>query len=543
MKADTLAPWQPERDQWGRPKIVAPDGTTMGYTRASTLAKTLDSEGALGKWGERMVGAGLAIRPDLLALIQSHMSPNGDIPQENKQLIQGWVGEAKDAAKAAKGANLGTALHKFTETIDKGEQLANVPEFLAPDIEAYRRIMDGIEIVAVEQFVVIDQYRVAGTFDRILRYNGDLVIGDLKTTQDIRYSHNANSVQLAGYSRGTPYRDGVRGVPLVDQGVRQDYGVVIWLPSGGGFAELYTVDLTAGWEAFELSVAVRKWRDRQPAERIRQWPTLTQQAPTITITGPTPAPTVDLFHVKPPTPTAVTEGDPVVAHWLKHRIMAMPDAAKQTLARLWPADLPTFKSGHVHNADELDIILHFINVAETEHNVPFGEPDPRLTTPEPRHLVTPAAADLLTAPWPDEPWRNEKSDVPDAQSVRAALNDDFDQRPPEMQQRIADWLLQARAAGCGFSLSECMSWRRVTILNACYALIEHLDDDELIHAAIAEITSTYDHPPIGARVGRLNQAQATALGSFARSVGCGDVVPIFDPEGRITHFATKEQTS
>ena len=62
-------PTQPvERDRWGRPKIKAPDGKLKPYTRATTVAGTLDDRHNLEKWLQRQAVIGLAKRPDLYAL-------------------------------------------------------------------------------------------------------------------------------------------------------------------------------------------------------------------------------------------------------------------------------------------------------------------------------------------------------------------------------------------------------------------------------------------------------------------------------------------
>src|SRR5690606_327328 len=54
------------RDRFKRPLIVPPDGgTPVAYTRATTLAKTLDDTYNLQQWAERQVLVGAGMRPDL----------------------------------------------------------------------------------------------------------------------------------------------------------------------------------------------------------------------------------------------------------------------------------------------------------------------------------------------------------------------------------------------------------------------------------------------------------------------------------------------
>ena len=69
------------RDRYGRYLVLPPDGTKpVGYTRATTIAKTLDDTSSLMAWGERMTAIGLARRPDLLAQID----PDADTKQLNQ---------------------------------------------------------------------------------------------------------------------------------------------------------------------------------------------------------------------------------------------------------------------------------------------------------------------------------------------------------------------------------------------------------------------------------------------------------------------------
>jgi len=67
---DELAAPQARRDKLGRyPGHRPGDAEMVSYTRATTVAKTLDDTSNLEKWSGRMVALGLAARPDLLALV------------------------------------------------------------------------------------------------------------------------------------------------------------------------------------------------------------------------------------------------------------------------------------------------------------------------------------------------------------------------------------------------------------------------------------------------------------------------------------------
>ena len=63
LAATPAARPEPKRDRYGRYLIAG-----KPYTRATTIADTLDDRYNLEKWGNRMVAKGLANRADLHAL-------------------------------------------------------------------------------------------------------------------------------------------------------------------------------------------------------------------------------------------------------------------------------------------------------------------------------------------------------------------------------------------------------------------------------------------------------------------------------------------
>ena len=129
VNADTIP-----RDRWGRPLIdpIGP-GKPVPYTRVSTLAKALDDKTALTQWKCRQTAIGLATRADLITKTKAV----GD----DRRALNEVVDEALAAAASDRAANVGTALHAFTERIDQGEDPADLvghtdPLFL--DLVAYR---------------------------------------------------------------------------------------------------------------------------------------------------------------------------------------------------------------------------------------------------------------------------------------------------------------------------------------------------------------------------------------------------------------------
>ena len=168
------------------------------------------------------------------------------------------VEDAMQAAGATAQATIGTALHTLTEKLDRGEDLGVIPEDYVADIQAYHEATQRFENVNIEQFCVLDKYKIAGTPDRIVRYKGELFISDLKTGS-ISYP-NKIAMQLAVYAHGLPY-DPATATRSTWGDVNQDKGIIVHLPAGSGKCELHFVDIKQGWKGIELAMKVRTFRD------------------------------------------------------------------------------------------------------------------------------------------------------------------------------------------------------------------------------------------------------------------------------------------
>ena len=258
MSADVWEDFTPAedkvpRDRWGRPMIVK-GGKVVAYTRVTTFAGSVEDTFKLGQWQQRMVAIGLTKRPDLLLSVSAHA--------DDKEELNQIADSAREAAAASAAATTGTALHKLAERYDRKQiTLQDVPESNRADLEAYAWAMTPLTIHGIEQFVVLDDIQVAGTFDRIIEYDGQRYVADLKTG-GIDYGIGKMAVQLALYSRGLLYEHGKVGTRQ-PTGVSQTAGIIIHLPAGLGRCDLYWIDLRAGWEAAELCDKVRAWRKRK----------------------------------------------------------------------------------------------------------------------------------------------------------------------------------------------------------------------------------------------------------------------------------------
>lgn len=284
----TIASMRPEpaRDTYGR--YVLPDpatGAERSWTRATTIAHTLDDTHHLTQWKRRMVLQGLAAEPDLLAGVPeltAALTEAGDdwrAAKQIKQQLDLLCDAAAETAGAGDGALWGTLLHTITEyaDADRLDEIADqIPDELKDDLAAYLRTMADTRIGTppeyIERILVNTRVDSAGTTDRILdmpqpcpRCGGTLKIGDLKTQKDI-FDYLSICIQLAEYAYADALVDPATGqlVPMPDQLCRCT-GIVMHLPVGKATCTLHELDLIDGWEAAQAAHTVRQFRSRGKA--------------------------------------------------------------------------------------------------------------------------------------------------------------------------------------------------------------------------------------------------------------------------------------
>lgn len=359
---------EPKRDRYGRYLIPA-GGKHVPYTRATTIAGTIEDRYNLELWKIRMAAVGLTNRPDLYAQIAAN--------HDDKKKLNAICDDAIEAAKGSAGANLGTALHTFTERVDLGETITIPPPWDA-DVAAYTAAMAkaGVTIVpgGVEKIVVLHDLQVAGTFDRLVTIGGrDLpLIADLKTGAGLDFSWGSIAIQLALYAHADevydPVTDTTSPMPAVDQAE----ALVMHLPAGEATCTLYLVDVAAGWDAVQTCMAARSWRTRKNLNRLLASVT----------TEPSPA--------AAPAPAGFDLGERRA--YLVSRIELLRSdhpAALDDLAAAWPLNVPTFKSDHQHTAADLELIAAAIAAVEAKHLVEFvtgADIDPAERPAEPEEI-------------------------------------------------------------------------------------------------------------------------------------------------------------
>ena len=247
-----------ERDRWGRPLLRVPSGPDAGkkvpHTRATTIAGAIDDKSGLMLWKQRLTALGLTQRRDLLTAIAA-------ADPDDKKTINRLVEEAAEAAGSTAAATTGTALHAFTERIDTGQPVGNVPEEYRADLDAYQAAAAeaGWTVHGVEKFLVLPAYRIAGTADRVIELDGERYIADVKTGSSVAFPHSF-AAQLAIYSRSLPWDHDLEATIPWDAPPNQERGLIIHIPAGQGRCDLHWIDLDAGWWAVKLAMQVREWR-------------------------------------------------------------------------------------------------------------------------------------------------------------------------------------------------------------------------------------------------------------------------------------------
>lgn len=258
------------RDRWGRYVLPHPEtGVEQGWTRATTFAKTMSDTYALHKWQERMVAKGLAMRPDLLALVST---------TTDKKALDAICEDAKNAAGSKVGANLGTAVHNYTEQLDMGIELRSIgiPSTIIGDVASYEEALRVTGLIPVrhliERVVICTKYGIAGRLDRVLTNRfpvgrwtepGELFIGDVKTAAQIGYSWLEVAMQLAIYANAD-YLWNIRErtfepMPTIDL----NEAVVMHVPVQQSETTLYRIDIKTGWEYVELAAQIRAARSNK----------------------------------------------------------------------------------------------------------------------------------------------------------------------------------------------------------------------------------------------------------------------------------------
>lgn len=244
------------RDRYGRPMVLAPGSKSkrVSYRRTTTFVGCLEDTYNLMAWKNRQVAIGMGQRPDLV-LAAASTDP------DDKKRFNEIAEKACEHALASASATTGTSLHALTERLDRGQKLGHVPDPYGADLKAYEKAIAGIEFTGIEAFRVHDEWKIAGTTDRVGYYNGRLTIMDIKTGS-IDFPHKM-AMQLAMYARSVPYDIATDTRGADPQPVDLNTGIIIHLPAGQGSCDLYEIDIAKGWGACLIAQQVWRWRSEK----------------------------------------------------------------------------------------------------------------------------------------------------------------------------------------------------------------------------------------------------------------------------------------
>jgi len=297
---------------------------------------------ALVTWKMKMVATGLSRRPDLVALA-------GADPYNA-------ANQAIDAARDA--ANLGTAVHSFTELADAGTlpPVEQLPDAVRPHMNHYADAMvrHGWRVIAAEQTVHNHELGYAGTFDRVLELPDlGVVVADIKTGKSV---YPEIALQLAALANAEGIWDPDTGFSAMPEGLRTDLGVCIHLTPKA--CKVIPVDLTEAIGAWRAICAIRRFQRTKPIGKA--------------LTGITPAPD------KPRYPIDDRRD------WVKGRVRRIVEHSKEgadLLATLWPTEngrrCPTLREEPLPSPALIDLIVEACDKVDLAIDLPFCESDPR----------------------------------------------------------------------------------------------------------------------------------------------------------------------
>jgi hypothetical protein len=358
----------------GAPLVSDPldPSKTLRYSRPSSYAKCLDDEEALVNWRIWKAMEGVARSKAL----QTQVAVTKDDDRVEKKALRE---RALDKGSANEKADTGTGLHAMTARAEDEQDVDWVPpEQYVEDLDAYARTLAdfGLRSEMVEVHMVNDEFRAAGTADRIFQClkrlkapdgsflePGDLVLADLKTGKKLDFSLPNYAVQLALYARGVLY-DIHTERRLPTPPINPDWSLLVHLPVGSARCELLWCSVETGIYGAGLAKGVKEWR--------KLWKNGTFDAPKVPEPFDAVQAVVDEFNAE-----RVEILDEMVEFCrLRIKAIGQVEKAGETLILRWPMDLPTPKKG-ISDPKDVVRLLDMLDKIEAQFSIPFLHQDPR----------------------------------------------------------------------------------------------------------------------------------------------------------------------
>jgi len=336
----------------GRYWLPGPDGVKRYYTRATTLAKTLDDTYNLTQNAKRQVAVGVAKTPSIAAGV------NADY--DNKLALDRLCDLAVTAAGGSEARDLGTALHRLIERFDLGEGAD--PGAWAEHIVCYQSTLNMHRLTVhpewSETVLVNHTYGVAGRVDRLLiDPENRLVVADLKTGGFRPWQ--SWTIQFAIYATAThwwnPRTDLLEPVPPI----RQDHTLAIHLPAAETppHCQIHALSVPLGLDGLLMALEVRRMRAMDKLPRLTA---TTYHHPTIL--DQMAKQIEETFDPVAFRANIQTRIDQLKAEHVK--------AARALIAR-WPDGVPFLKQSKHHTPAQLALIATIIDRVEADHGIAF----------------------------------------------------------------------------------------------------------------------------------------------------------------------------
>ncbi len=376
----------------GAPMVSDPDNPDKNqrYSRPSGWGKQLDDENALVNWKIRTAMRGVANSEALQAKVLA--AKDGD-----KKAMKEYQEEAIQSGRGNEASDTGTALHAMSVRVEDPDDDFEVPRKYKKSLEAYLYGLNEWKLVSerFEYHLVCDEYRAAGTADRLYRTTkpmvvptgeilpaGTLFVGDLKTGKTLDFSLPGYCVQMAIYAQGQFYDvESNKRMPTPD--INQDWGILVHMPAQQpGFCEFLFVDLATGNHGAWLVQEVKNWRKRKDFAGELKLAPIAEAFPDSEVLV-APIDNLDDGPQRIPDDKERSDDDAWITEmssFVKARMKAVgtnPEAKKSMLLA-WPEGLPTPKQG-IERPEQMTTILRLLDDVEAKHEMTFPVDDPRST--------------------------------------------------------------------------------------------------------------------------------------------------------------------
>jgi hypothetical protein len=229
----------------------------------STITRQMHAP-ELGKWQIGRVAQRLVTDDDLRLRCLDAIEAT-DNEDDARRAVQ-YIVHDEIIYKPSKESELGTNVHKVIELHEEGKIPDDVEEDeeLSPYLDAWQKLVEKhkLEVIGSELQLVHTFHGYAGSTDHfVVSPDFGPVILDVKTGKRV-YPNVA--MQLAAYAHANHRWDGEK---LIRWGsdVRKDLGLVAKIartPTGKVTANLYTVNLRVGWDAFRACLELHKFSQR-----------------------------------------------------------------------------------------------------------------------------------------------------------------------------------------------------------------------------------------------------------------------------------------